>query len=352
MLTSEVPAFRGYFYPVAYSADVTTAPRHVRVLGDDFVVWRAASDAPVSGAVDECPHRSARLSQGWVEHGSLVCPYHGWSFDGSGACTRIPQNDPEVPIPPRARVMSVPVEERYGLVWLCPGMPRAGVPDLPEADDEGYTLIHELMEEWATSAPRVVDNALDVAHLSFVHRKSIGDSENPRLHQLTVDREGEGLRMSVSYISRVSEQQKANTGISDDLTTRTTHAQLVQPFVFRGVLEYENGLKHVLFKTCTPVDDTHTLFCQFIARNDSPDAAKQAGIVEVDRQVQKEDRALLEGVRPEFPLDLHTEMHTRSDRMTVEYRKILADLAAEGSSVKPDSEWARPFFAASRNPVR
>jgi phenylpropionate dioxygenase-like ring-hydroxylating dioxygenase large terminal subunit len=352
VLTSEVPAFREYWYPVSYAGAVRNEPVHVRVLGDDFVLWRGTPDAPVSAAVDECPHRSARLSQGWIENGDLVCPYHGWSFNGSGACTRIPQNDPEVPIPPRARAMSVLVEERYGLVWLCPGMPRAGVPVLPEAEDREYTLIHEMMETWTASAPRVVDNALDVSHLSFVHRGSIGDAENPRLQNLTVERDGEGLRMSVSYISRVTEQQKANTGITSDYTTRTTHAQLVQPFVFRGVLEYENGLKHVLFKTCTPIDDTHTLFCQFIARNDAPDEAKQAGIIAVDREVQREDKALLEGVRPEFPLQLHTEMHTRSDRMTVEYRRILAELAAESSLAVPDTAWARPFFVASRDAIR
>ena len=248
--------------------------------------------------------------------------------------------------------MSVLVEERYGLVWLCPGMPRTSVPVLPEAEDADYTLIHELMETWAASAPRVVDNALDVSHLSFVHRGSIGDPDNPRLHGLTVERDGEGLRMSVSYLSRVPEQQKLNTGITDDFVVRTTHAQLVQPFVFRGVLEYPNGLKHVLFKTCTPVDDTHTLFCQFIARNDAPDAAKQKGIIAVDRQVQAEDRALLEGVRPEFPLQLQTEMHTRSDRMTVEYRRILADLAAESSMAPPDHQWARPFLSSARDAVR
>jgi phenylpropionate dioxygenase-like ring-hydroxylating dioxygenase large terminal subunit len=346
MYVSEIPAFREYWYPVAYSTDITTRPQRVRVLGDDYVVWRGTPDGPVGAAVDECPHRAARLSQGWIADGDLVCPYHGWSFDASGACTRIPQNDPDKPIPPRARLLSVLVEEKYGLVWLCPGMPRANIPELGEADDPGYVLIHELMEVWNASAPRIIDNALDVSHLAWVHRDSIGDESNPRLHDLVVEREGEGLRMSVSYRSKVPEQQKINTGITDDYTTRTTHAQLIQPFVFRGLLEYENGLKHVLYKTCTPIDDTRTLFCQFIARNDDPDIDRQAGIIAVDRQVQAEDRELLEGVRPEFPLELQTEMHTRSDRMTVEYRRILAELAAESTTVAPDRTWARPFLSA------
>jgi phenylpropionate dioxygenase-like ring-hydroxylating dioxygenase large terminal subunit len=326
MLVTEVAAFRDYWYAVAYSADLAAEPVRARLLGVDYVVWRPASGEPVSAAVDECPHRSAALSQGWITDGCLVCPYHGWHYDGSGACVEIPAQDPSVPIPSRAHVRSVLAGEKYGLVWICAGTPRAPIPVLPEID-EGYTLVHELMEVWNASAPRIVDNALDVSHVAFVHRDSVGDPDNPRLSDYRLERDGERLWFSVTYTSNVRGVQAANTGLSGPVT-RTTHAELVQPFVFRGVLEYENGLRHVLYKTAAPVDDSSTLFCQFIARNDAPDAERQAGIIAVDRQVQTEDRRLLERIKADFPLDTTAELHTRSDRMTIEYRRILADIAA------------------------
>jgi phenylpropionate dioxygenase-like ring-hydroxylating dioxygenase large terminal subunit len=342
VLVSEVPALREYWYPVGYGKDVGPTPQAFRVFGEDYVVWRPSNDAAVLAAVDECPHRGARLSQGWVSDGCLTCPYHGWRFDGSGACVEIPASDPGVPIPSRAHVHSILVGERYGLVWVCVGVPRAPIPLLPEAEDLGYTLVHELIEIWSASAPRIIDNALDVSHVAWVHRNSVGTDSAPRLSDFAVERNGTNLRFSVSYLARVNEQQKRNTGLTTDFTTRTTHAELVDPLVFRGVLEYpENGLIHVLFKTATPVDDTTTMFCQFIARNDDPDAERQAGIIAVDRQVQSEDRVLLEGINPEFPLEATTEVHTKSDRMTLEYRRVLADLAAETSLARPDRAWAR-----------
>ncbi len=342
MLVSEVPALREYWYPIAYSAELGPAPRGFRLFGERYVAWRPDEGAAVHAAIDECPHRGARLSQGWVRDGCLTCPYHGWRFDGSGACVEIPANDPELPIPPRAHVGSILVEERYGLVWVCIGVPRVPVPTLPELEDPSFTLIHELMETWSASAPRIIDNALDVSHVAWVHRNSVGSDANPRLSDFTVERDGTNLKFSVSYITRVTEQQRRNTGIQSEFTGRTTHAELVDPLVFRGALEYsENGLVHVLYKTATPVDDYTTLFCQFIARNDGPDAEKQAGIIAVDRQVQSEDRTLLEGINPEFPLEVTTEIHTRSDRMTLEYRRILADLAAETALARPDRAWSR-----------
>jgi vanillate O-demethylase monooxygenase subunit len=184
------------------------------------------------------------------------------------------------------------------------------------------------METWNASAPRIIDNALDVSHVAWTHRHSVGSAGSPRLEDLSVERDGLDLRFSVSYTAMVNDQQQANTGLRTGLIKRSTHGQLVNPLVFRGVLEYpDNGLLHVLFKTATPVDDHTTLFCQFIARNDAPDEEKQAGIINLDRQVQQEDRTLLEAITPHFPLDISSEIHTRTDRMTLEYRKILASLA-------------------------
>jgi phenylpropionate dioxygenase-like ring-hydroxylating dioxygenase large terminal subunit len=349
MLVSEIPALRDYWYPVAYSADVTTAPISARIFGDSYVVWRASPDSDVSIAVDECPHRNARLSQGWLEDGCLVCPYHGWSFGIDGVATRIPSNEDGLPIPPRARLEAVLGQEKYGLVWVCVGMPRAPVPELEDLDSGRFTLVHELMEEWHASAPRVIDNGLDVSHVSWVHRNSVGSSADPIMRDVIVTRDGMSLSFSATYAVHIDERMQANTGIAPGPTTRTTRGELVNPLMFRGALEYHaNGLVHVLYKTATPIDDETTLFCQFVARNDDPDANKVAAIIAIDRQVQSEDRVLLERIRPEFPLEPSTEIHTAADKMTIQYRRILADLAAEHSIAAPDSTWARPLFGAQQ----
>lgn len=341
MLVSEVPALRDYFQPVALAGAVTTAPVPVTVFGDRLVLWRSRPDGPVQAAVDECPHRGARLSQGWVTDGCLVCPYHGWEFAEGGGCTRIPQNPPELPVPPRARLVPVLAEERYGYVWVCVGMPRAPVPTFPRVDDPGYELRHEFLEVWEASAPRIVDNSLDIGHVAFVHRGTIGDPDNPDLPPFTVVRHPHGLAFDLSYWSRVDEQQKRNLGIDDDLVERTVHVDLVQPLVFTAVLGYPNGVEHVLYKGATPIDDHRSLFWQAVARNDDP-RDRWEGIVATDRAVTDEDRPILEGVPADFPLEVTTEIHTRSDRMTVEYRRLLAGLAAEAPvPPRPDRAWAR-----------
>jgi pheophorbide a oxygenase len=59
------------------------------------------------------------------ETGCLQCSYHGWSFDGSGACTRIPQAMPEGPEAravqsPKACATKFPTLVSQGLLFVWP----------------------------------------------------------------------------------------------------------------------------------------------------------------------------------------------------------------------------------------
>ncbi|MCU1459916.1 MAG: hypothetical protein JWL73_4008, partial [Actinomycetia bacterium] len=85
----------------------------------------AAGGAPAPVAfIDRCPHRSTRLSVGWIEPpdaagepASLRCAYHGWRYGSDGHCFDVPAM-PDGPIPPRACAQSFDAEIAYDLVWV------------------------------------------------------------------------------------------------------------------------------------------------------------------------------------------------------------------------------------------
>ena len=114
MLVSEIPALREFWYPVVYSAELTDKPHQAVLFGEEYVVWRTG-DGSVHAAFDLCPHRGARLSQGWLAGDRLVCGYHGWQYDASGRCVCIPQNDPSTPIPVSYKQLKRPTK-REGLI--------------------------------------------------------------------------------------------------------------------------------------------------------------------------------------------------------------------------------------------
>jgi phenylpropionate dioxygenase-like ring-hydroxylating dioxygenase large terminal subunit len=59
------------------------AVRAVEVGGDDYVVWRG-HDGRLRSVPRWCPHLDHDLADGYVEGDELVCPGHGWAFDGDG----------------------------------------------------------------------------------------------------------------------------------------------------------------------------------------------------------------------------------------------------------------------------
>src|SRR3954467_11869859 len=59
----------------------------------DLVAFRDAEGA--ARVFDRhCPHFGADLSVGGrVENGELICPFHSFRYDGTGACVAIPYTD-------------------------------------------------------------------------------------------------------------------------------------------------------------------------------------------------------------------------------------------------------------------
>jgi nitrite reductase/ring-hydroxylating ferredoxin subunit len=79
------------WYPAGVAADLPADRPHAFTLfGRQLVLWRDG-DGTWRCFADACPHRLAPLSEGKVTGGQLLCSYHGWSFEGSGKCTRMPQ---------------------------------------------------------------------------------------------------------------------------------------------------------------------------------------------------------------------------------------------------------------------
>lgn len=159
------------WWPVAFSVDLPAEQLHRVVVDDDaFVLFRDASGA-LRGVEDRCPHRLARLSDGRLHNGEVTCLYHGWRFDGEGACQHIPQLEPDAKIPAAACVRTVPVVERQGIVWLHVGDGEVVTDEIPAVDDLDNHDCHTV--DFSMDLPYghdyLIENVLDYAHIHIAH---------------------------------------------------------------------------------------------------------------------------------------------------------------------------------------
>lgn len=332
------------WYAVEFGAAVGDGPIRVPVHGHDLVLYRS-SDGAVHAHSDLCVHRGGALSGGRVVGDCLECPYHGWQYDPSGRCVKIPANRPDAPIPRKARIDTYPCVERYGFVWVFlgdaaegdrPPLPALdGLDDGPEARREGCRAVTGTFE-WQANYDRVLENAVDIAHTPFVHAGSFGNSDKPEIHDFEVVREKEGDHL-VSVTATVDLDPPAPSGIWSKVyrtkgerpPVRTTTG-FYPPNVSLLIVRPPLGEIRI-YTAAVPVDEHRTVskFCMlrdfFTGKWADRDSIRRT------LKIFAEDRPTVEGQRPELlPFDLAAELHVKSDSIQLAYRRWRQDCLDRG----------------------
>lgn len=318
----EHAALRDHWYVVAESTDVSASAVAVRLLGEDLVLWRGPGDDIVA-APDRCPHREAPLSAGRVVDGCLECCYHGWTFGKEGTCVLVPSSGAGRRVPPTSHLRTVHAMERYGLVWLCLGEPRARIPELAADDHPAYRRINSGVDVWHTSVTRMTDNFLDISHFPFVHTGTFGRAANtevPKFEMIDLDADFVGYEYEVEVDN---EAGKASSGIDATVITRRMTTGFHLPFTVRSTIHYETGLDHIILLCSTPIDDARSYFTFVVWRNDDH-AVPAEEVIAFDRAIGAEDKVMLERVPGVLPLEATATVSVQSDRASVEWRRRLA----------------------------
>ena len=318
---------RSCWHPVALEAELADGPTRVEVGGEGFVVVRHAG-GEVKAFADRCPHRLGRLSDGHLDGDRLVCPYHGWQYGPDGDCALIPALGPSAPIPGRACLDRVEVAKRYGLVWLAPAKPAFDLPEVTEWDDPALRKVWLPVIDIGAGAAQFVDNFLDFAHFPFVHAGTFGDSESPLIDDYSVTKRPGGLIVDYEHTIVNNEDPLVRTGEHPLVQPRRMRYTYTVPFT--AVLRLElpvTGVVNAIASFCQPVDVETTRLYTVMLRNDCADDAAAADAIAYEMAVLAEDLRVIERL-PDTSLavDPAAQLHTRADRLTVEFRRLLRDL--------------------------
>jgi phenylpropionate dioxygenase-like ring-hydroxylating dioxygenase large terminal subunit len=165
---------RNCWYVAGWSRDFGHALKAQMLLSENIVFYRKANGTPVA-LEDACPHRKLPLSMGQLEGDSVVCGYHGLTFDCTGNCTDSPTQRGMTPR--RAVVRSYPVVDRYNLLWIWMGDADAANPaeiyEIENFDNPLWGCTDGGMLPIACNYLWVVDNLLVPSHGAWVHVTSV-----------------------------------------------------------------------------------------------------------------------------------------------------------------------------------
>ena len=316
------PVLHNAWHVVALADHVkANQPLQVHLLGETIALWRA--EEKIVACQDRCPHRGVSLSMGWIDgNRTLVCPYHAMSFNSQGHCTRIPADLKIKSFPQAANLRTYKVEEKYGFVWVALEEPEQEIPMFPEWEQAAAITFQCGPYFINASAPRIVENFVDVAHFPFTHKDLLGDPAFPEvpnynlvveaeeisaedIHFYQPNPEGTGEAKSVSYLYKI-----------------------VRPLVacFR---KGENSKQFSIFLVVTPVEETRSIAWLGVARNYSPEISNDE-LRTFQDEVMAQDIPMVESQRPQkLPLNLQQEFHFPCDKMAIAYRKWLKQIGLQ-----------------------
>jgi len=236
---------RNVWYPVLEARVLKKKPVRLDRLGRRFVAWRAEDDGVrVAGAF--CPHRGVSLDQGTVRDGRIVCPMHGFTYDGAGDCTLMPCEGQDAKVPPGLKLDMQVAAEAHGFIWLWHGDTRESYPEIeffPYADLplERSAEVSYVVDYHYT---RLMETHLDMHHLAFAHHKGV-PWIGPKMHAYSA--ELDDLRIYTRGVLAAEDGSKGTSFVCD--------AQL-------PCASYVNAAPNFrLIIITAPIDDTRTWMC-------------------------------------------------------------------------------------------
>jgi phenylpropionate dioxygenase-like ring-hydroxylating dioxygenase large terminal subunit len=225
--------------------------------------------------------------------------------------------------PAKARAEVFGVQERYGVIFVAldPETPVAKLPDFAIAEDAGFRTVLAGPYRFKALGPRVVENLLDVSHLGIVHAGLLGTPERSEIEDYEVEM---GERGPEAKAIRIWQPDPDGTG---NAATVSYHYWVQGPLT-AGLVKYsdENEQRFGILAQVAPIDNEYCESRLVMSMNYGHEIPAEDLIAFQDK-VSVQDIAIVESQRPELlPLDLQTELHLRSDRMAIAYRKWLREL--------------------------
>lgn len=330
MLNDEYEFLRRTWFPVARLADFSEGVAAGNILGNALVIYQVGTEVTVAGSA--CPHRGMALEYGRVSDGSLECPYHGWQFaPGTGRCTAVPSLPAGLRVP-SASLRTYPSRIAYGLVWSCLEEPYLPFPSLPDCVDETWLVSAGTPYDLRCGMRQLTENFRDRAHFPFVHAETMGEIEK-LVPPYRVGRSGWELTWR-------SVAKSALAGA--DGSAQALDYRLVLPMCASIRVSGSSGSR-VIAQLVTPIAADGERVRQFwLVCVDAATAARGdavRAILDYERHIFEEDHRIVENQSPaEAPLELHTQVHSPADKLSVAYRQAYRTLVTECAAARPRSE--------------
>ncbi|NJM42784.1 MAG: aromatic ring-hydroxylating dioxygenase subunit alpha [Brachymonas sp.] len=316
------------WHPVVASQNLDRAPVAAALLETELALWRD-SQGVVHAWADRCPHRGAKFSLGRVVEDRVECGYHGWQFATDGRCRFVPA----LPAfsPPASHCAQVyEAREAYGLIWVRLGQSASEIPVFAAESDARLRKVNCGPYLVQTSAPRLVENFLDMSHFGFVHEGWLGDRAHVAMQDYEVQKTTTGILATNCQAWQPKSNLHSATGSMVDYTYEVNApytcilTKAPDPSTLGAhIVDKSSFRESIALFVCPITPETSRVWIRMAMTDfESPDSALQ----NFQNTIFGQDQPVLESQSPKrLPLDLRAELHTVADKASSAYRRYLQE---------------------------
>ena len=245
---------RNQWYVVLESKELKRhKPLRISRFNENLAIWRD-ENGHVCCIEDRCCHRGVSLSCGKITGGKLECPFHGFIYDKAGRVTVIPANGKTSPAPDNMKVPAYSTFEAYGLIWLWWGDEDKIKGEPFFFEELKHSSYSSFKDHWNVHYSRAIENQLDVVHLPFVHKTTIGKGNKTLVNGPVVVRDKELITF---YVDNIKDDGKTIPLKPDEIVgyEKFFHLQFHYPNIWQNHI---SG-KIKAFAAFVPVDEENTI---------------------------------------------------------------------------------------------
>jgi phenylpropionate dioxygenase-like ring-hydroxylating dioxygenase large terminal subunit len=230
---------------------------------------------------------------------------------------------PAAPNASEASGSELPTIQRFGYLWATLGNPSRDLFLIPEFDEPDRSHIVQGVTRVGVSAPRAVENFLDMGHFPFVHTGILGEEPHTEVKPYKVDVYSDPPEILVTDCEFY--QPQANAGSEAGADTEYVYRI---PHPFCAVL-YKTGStrpdrRDVIALFGQPVDEDCVLVHIVICLLD--EVTDLAAMRSFHQTILGQDKPILENQVPKrLPLDPRSEVPIRADAASAAYRRWLRE---------------------------
>jgi len=226
----------------------------------------------------------------------------------------------------RADVASIghrlPAKSAYGYVWTSLGSPPADLFPIPEYAEPDRRKLNAATFGVNVSAPRAIENFLDMGHFPYVHTDILGAEPHTEVKEydveISVDRD-EILATRCRFFQPMA-STASDGGADVDYVYRVPH-----PFcsVLYKSSPTDESRRDVIAIFLQPVDQEHVRAHMLLCVLDENSEDKV--IKRFQQTIFGQDKSILENQVPKrLPLDPRAETPIRADKSAIAYRRWLS----------------------------